>query len=72
MTNILGHGPMSSDPRLNKPISLETSAKLQSGACAPTCGGVVDDQDKSEGQYIPRNMHMVLLCFALLWLCNRS
>ena len=23
-------------------------------------------------QYIPRNMHMVLLCFALLWLCNRS
>ena len=23
-------------------------------------------------QYIPRNMHRVLLCFALLWLCNRS
>ena len=23
-------------------------------------------------QYIPRNMHSVLLCFALLWLCNRS
>ena len=23
-------------------------------------------------QCIPRNMHMVLLCFALLWLCNRS
>ena len=23
-------------------------------------------------QYIPRNMHTVLLCFALLWLCNRS
>ena len=23
-------------------------------------------------QYIPRNMHMVLLCFALFWLCNRS
>ena len=23
-------------------------------------------------QYIPRNMHAVLLCFALLWLCNRS
>ena len=22
--------------------------------------------------YIPRNMHTVLLCFALLWLCNRS
>ena len=22
-------------------------------------------------QYIPRNMHTVLLCFALLWLCNR-
>ena len=22
--------------------------------------------------YIPRNMHMVLMCFALLWLCNRS
>ena len=21
-------------------------------------------------QYIPRNMHTVLLCFALLWLCN--
>ena len=23
-------------------------------------------------QYIPRNKHTVLLCFALLWLCNRS
>ena len=23
-------------------------------------------------QYITRNMHTVLLCFALLWLCNRS
>ena len=23
-------------------------------------------------QYIPRNMHTVLLCFALLWLRNRS
>ena len=23
-------------------------------------------------QYIPRNVHTVLLCFALLWLCNRS
>ena len=23
-------------------------------------------------QYIPRNMHTVLLCFALLWLCNLS
>ena len=23
-------------------------------------------------QYIPRNMHTVLLCFALLWLCKRS
>ena len=23
-------------------------------------------------QYIPRNMHTVLLCFALLWLCNCS
>ena len=23
-------------------------------------------------QYIPRNMYTVLLCFALLWLCNRS
>ena len=23
-------------------------------------------------QYIPRNMHTVLLCFALLWLCNPS
>ena len=23
-------------------------------------------------QYIPRNMHTVLLCFALLWLCDRS
>ena len=23
-------------------------------------------------QYIPWNMHTVLLCFALLWLCNRS
>ena len=23
-------------------------------------------------QYIPRNMHTVLLCFALLWLCNRN
>ena len=23
-------------------------------------------------EYIPRNMHTVLLCFALLWLCNRS
>ena len=23
-------------------------------------------------QYIPRNMHTVVLCFALLWLCNRS
>ena len=23
-------------------------------------------------QYIPRNMQTVLLCFALLWLCNRS
>ena len=23
-------------------------------------------------QYIPRNMHTVLLCFVLLWLCNRS
>ena len=23
-------------------------------------------------QYIPRNMHTVLVCFALLWLCNRS
>ena len=23
-------------------------------------------------QYIPRNMHTVLLCFALLWLCNHS
>ena len=23
-------------------------------------------------QYIPRNMHTVLLCFALLWSCNRS
>ena len=27
---------------------------------------------KSLIQYIPRNMHTVLLCFALLWLCNRS
>ena len=26
----------------------------------------------AEVQYIPRNMHTVLLCFALLWLCNRS
>ena len=25
-----------------------------------------------EIQYIPRNMHTVLLCLALLWLCNRS
>ena len=23
-------------------------------------------------QYIPRNMHTILLCFALLWSCNRS
>ena len=23
-------------------------------------------------QYIPRNMHTVLLCFVVLWLCNRS
>ena len=23
-------------------------------------------------QYIPRNMHTILFCFALLWLCNRS
>ena len=23
-------------------------------------------------QYIPRNKHTVSLCFALLWLCNRS
>ena len=23
-------------------------------------------------QYSPRNIHTVLLCFALLWLCNRS
>ena len=23
-------------------------------------------------QYIPRNLHTVLLCFALLWLCNHS
>ena len=23
-------------------------------------------------QYNPRNMHTVLLCFALLWLCSRS
>ena len=23
-------------------------------------------------QYTPRNMHTVLLCFTLLWLCNRS
>ena len=31
-------------------------------------------QLKSGGhiQYIPWNMHTVLLCFALLWLCNRS
>ena len=27
---------------------------------------------KSDVQYIPRNMHTGLLCFALLWLCNRS
>ena len=27
---------------------------------------------KSHIQYIPRNMHTVSLCFALLWLCNRS
>ena len=27
---------------------------------------------KRDLQYIPRNMHTVLLCFALLWLCNRS
>ena len=26
----------------------------------------------SQLQYIPRNMHTVLLCFALLWLCNCS
>ena len=26
----------------------------------------------SDMQYIPRNMHTVLLCFALLWLWNRS
>ena len=23
-------------------------------------------------QYIPRNMHTALMCFALLWLCNSS
>ena len=27
---------------------------------------------KTQLQYIPRNMHTVLLCIALLWLCNRS
>ena len=27
---------------------------------------------QSSVQFIPRNMHTVLLCFALLWLCNRS
>ena len=27
---------------------------------------------KGNIQYIPKNMHTVLLCFALLWLCNRS
>ena len=27
---------------------------------------------RTELQYIPRNMHTVVLCFALLWLCNRS
>ena len=28
--------------------------------------------DGTTVQYIPRNMHTVFLCFALLWLCNRS
>ena len=35
-------------------------------------GPTSPDFAKQNIQYIPRNMHTVLLCFALLWLCNRS
>ena len=31
-----------------------------------------DNMMTTQIQSIPRNMHTVLLCFALLWLCNRS
>ena len=33
---------------------------------------MIKSYTKAHVQFIPRNMRMVLLCFALLWLCNRS
>ena len=40
--------------------------------CAFSCSRNTDMFSIMYIQYIPRNMHTVLLCFALLWLCNRS
>ena len=44
------------------------TGRLYSYSVGQSC----DCSSSSEVQYIPRNMHTVLLCFALLWLCNRS
>ena len=48
---------------------------IQSQACVSANPDKLDQYltgIHKELQYIPRNMHTVLLCFALLWLCNRS
>ena len=33
---------------------------------------IIDKGINRKLQYIPKNVHTVLLWFALLWLCNRS
>ena len=52
-------------------VMLNTLGTANGGRCS-NCFGEEQDQYPGTLQYIPRNMHTVLLCFALLWLYNRS
>ena len=51
------------------------AALVQINDCGQTVDKILSESkvaQLADLQYIPRNMHTVLLCFALLWLCNRS
>ena len=47
-------------------IIIPSNSPITVSSCEPLCVSI------DQLQYIPRNMHTVLLCCALLWLCNHS
>ena len=53
-------------------IVIITMTKLAMYSCFYVWARRIRVTDVELLQYILRNMHTVLLCFALLWLCNRS